>query len=370
MSYDWIIWWVALVPFVRFAGSYEGPKVFWFWIGGFLLAVQWFLRVRTQAPSFTADGRWFMAWIGVLLVSSITGIHPVDSIVGGGYRHQGVLFFLTLWLLGETLRAISQKNRHVLTFVLGVTPVLESVILLLQRLNQFSVRAAGTFGEPNSAAGFLSLGLFWIYQWPISRVLRAVFLTVTFCGILATGSRTGLAAAFVVISGLATQELRKSSRKHAGWFGRIGVLVGTILFAAAVGAALGYFFAVRPQSLYENRPLFFRMGLDAVVRQPLLGYGAESGETVFRETFERHNIHLWDFVIDRSHNIFLDIAMWSGLPGLAVFGIWLSRIVSSWRNTRESDRIWPFLGWLAFALFQPVGVVQWAHLILLAYFLR
>lgn len=368
MTYDWAIGWVALLPFIRFAGSYEGPKVFWLWIGGFVLAVQWFFRVRSRVPSFTAEGRWFMAWVGVLLVSSIAGIHPVDSVIGGGYRHQGVLFFLTLWLLGETLGQISQRSRNVLAIILGIAPVLQSVLLVVQRFGQMSLRPAGTFGEPNSAAGFLSLGLFWIYRLPVSGVLRTVFLIMTVCGILATGSRTGLAAAFVVISGIGSAELRKSSQVNVGRH-RTVLLAGTIVFGAILGAILGYSFAVRPQSLYENRPLFWRMGLDAVMRQPL-GYGAESGETVFRETFARHDIDLWDFVIDRAHNIFLDIAMWSGLPGLAVFGIWLSRIATNRRNTHEPDRIWPILGWLTFALFQPVGVVQWVHLILLAYFLR
>ena len=115
----------------------------------------------------------------------------------------------------------------------------------------------------------------------------------------------------------------------------------------------------RPSSAYENRLLFWRYATDAIARSPLLGYGAESSALVYEQMFLGDHVRLIDLTVDRSHNIFLDIVMWSGVAGLLMFVLWM-------RDLFKIPAIrWPLLAWVFFASFQPVGVAHWVQLMLL-----
>lgn len=74
------------------------------------------------------------------------------------------------------------------------------------------------------------------------------------------------------------------------------------------------------------------------------------------------NINLLDFMVDRSHNIFLDISLWSGMTGLIVFTGWC---ISSGNELWKRDRLRfiVFVAWFVFASFQPLGVVHWLQLL-------
>ena len=122
----------------------------------------------------------------------------------------------------------------------------------------------------------------------------------------------------------------------------------------------------RPVSNYESRPLFWKLGMRALAARPILGYGAESEEAVYDYEFKRMNVRLIDLAIDRSHNMFLDVALWSGLIGLVVFTGWLMNIGRGFVVAGDSRRMVVFLAWMVFAGFQPMGVVHWMQLVLLA----
>lgn len=321
--------WLGLFPFVLLYGAYEGPKVLWLWIGGFFLSLWWL--VKKQKPRRS----WFLIWIFVLLFASLVGIHPLESIIGGGYRHQGVLFFFTLFLIGETVPTLSFQWKKILIAVLSCGVMLESVVVIIQKITDWQARSLGTFGEPNAVAGFLAIGLFLIIRMKWKAAILLVIISI-----IATGSRTGIIAACIVFCGLLGR------KKYA-------VVALGIVSIVVIGFS-------RPYSLYENRPLFWRIATKAILQKPIFGYGAESSEYVFTKMFEKENIHLYDLVIERSHNIFLDVAMWSGIVGLVVFCRWV------WEMIRRSRHPWIIVAWILFACFQPVGVVHWIGLILLS----
>lgn len=320
--------WIVLFPFILLYGAYEGPKVWWLWMGGFALSI-WWLLTRAKPTSWQ-----FLLWILVLLIASIVGVHPIASIIGGGYRHQGVLFFFTLFLIGETIPFLSIRWKKLLDTMLVWGVVIESSIVIFQKIVQWSARPLGTFGEPNAVAGFLAIGLYWV--WRTKKMPGAIIVCLA---ILATGSRSAIIAASIVLCGLL------GTKKYV-------IAVFGVVAVAVIGLA-------RPVSLYENRPLFWTMATKAIVERPILGYGAESSEVVFDQTFARENIRLFDLVIERSHNIFLDIVMWSGLLGLLVFGRWM------WEILRHSKIPLVITAWIFFACVQPLGVVHWVQLMLL-----
>ena len=104
--------------------------------------------------------------------------------------------------------------------------------------------------------------------------------------------------------------------------------------------------------------------MQEVIARPILGYGAESGEVIYHRAFNRRNINLLDFMVDRSHNVFLDVTLWSGVAGLILFMGWcIARAKELWAGDRL--RFIALVAWVVFASFQPLGVVHWLQLLFL-----
>jgi hypothetical protein len=350
-----VIAWLTAFPFILLYGAYEGPKVFWLWIGGFILTVWWSIRVISKRKLFfERSDVWFLLWLLILSLASITGIHPIDSILGGSYRHQGVLFFFTLFLIVLTLRTFSLKQKRILKIVLASGVVLESIIVLLQKASVWSVRPLGTLGEPNAVAGFLAVGLFWIASSDFPKRIRVLLYIGALLAIAATGSRAGIVTGCIVTLGVGWWVWYKKSLIVAGALG-ISVIGLTLIIAITT---------LRPQSIFESRPLFWQLGMQEVAARPVLGYGAESGEVIYDQAFKRLNIRLVDFMVDRSHNLFLDVAMWSGLAGLMLFTGWCA-VVGKDLWIRDPRRCIVFVAWFVFASVQPLSVIQWLQLIFL-----
>jgi len=336
------IFWFTLLPFVKWGSIYEGAKVFDFWLGSFF----WLVVLRQKlAKLITKADLWYFGWLLSLFVASLFGVHPLESIIGGSYRHQGVIFFVGLWLVGKSISILSTENKALLKkgIILGV--LLESLVIFYQVLsNQFLVnnRPLGTFGEPNAAAGFLVIA-------SLFAVTNFALLAVVFLAILLTTSRTALVAfplAFL---------LKLKNRKYF-------ILALFVFLILGLGAK--NFILAREISPFENRKLFYELALEAFKKKPFLGYGAESGEVIYDFEFEHTaGIPLFGLVVERSHNLILDLLLWSGIPGLLFFSLWF------WEKFKEMEKnpakISALGAWIVFSFLQPLGVVHWALLMLI-----
>jgi hypothetical protein len=357
------LFWIFLMPFVMLYGAYEGPKIFWLWIGGFFLTIFWLVRIglgkRLNIPIHI---RWFAAWIVVLLVSSLFGIHPLESIIGGSYRHQGVLFFFTLFLVFQTKEILPQVYKTGFTKWVAFQVIMESLIVIVDKILHFSRRPLGTIGEPNAIAGCLAFGLYWVWNMPKIKVrIRILLCLLIVSAIIATESRAGIITALVVLSGSMYMDFRNIiMNRHERLFVGSGIFltIGMCLFF------VWQIFLVRPVSLYENRIMYWNMVVQEISQKLFLGFGAETGEVVFDRTFTKNGIQLFDTMVDRSHNIFFDVLMWSGVVGLVVFLLWIVLLGRRLYIEKDWARFTAFGGWLIFASFQPVGVVHWVSLML------
>lgn len=102
--------WLTLIPFVTFNSAFEGPKILVFWIGGFILFVVWIFSLSSLLEKLiTKSDYYYFLWIIILTLSSLVGVHPQDSIIGGSYRHQGIIFFASLWVIGKTISRLDKK---------------------------------------------------------------------------------------------------------------------------------------------------------------------------------------------------------------------------------------------------------------------
>lgn len=364
MTYLFVAW-LASFPFIILWGAYEGPKIIWLWAGGFLLAVYWIVRIirRGQFPIRPED-RWYVLWLCALFTASIIGVHPIDSIVGGSYRHQGVLFFLTLYLIAVSVRQIGKEFRARLGLILALGVVAESLLIMIQKISSWATRPSGTFGEPNAAAGYLVFGLFWLWKSAyLSRTVRIAGSLLIYIAVIATGSRIGIIIAFFVL--VCSAGLPVSRIAH------MRVILITVLLGGLMVIGLNRyvekkaFDIVHGQTDYENRIVYLRYGFEEFRSRPFFGFGAESGEYIYNRAFLKRSVRLEDFMVDRSHNLFLDIALWSGLFGLCAFMLWLAVVSQRLFAQHESDRLWFTAAWVLFACIQPVGVAHWIQFVIL-----
>ena len=365
MPAQFFVYWLSVLPFVMLYGAYEGTKVVWLWASGFFLTLYWFIRlVRLHPLRLSKSGEWLLGWMGIVAIASLIGIHPVDSFIGGSYRHQGLLFFFTLLLILETVRQFSLKHRELLLSLLGFGVLMESVLTIEQKILAWSVRPLGTIGEPNALGGYLAVGFLWILLWPrLPAWMRLIFYVVTGVAIVATESRTALVCAVILTFGLGIRSLHRMG-KH------LFAIVGMVLVSAAiVGAGFMQYRAItqsRPPSVYENRLLFWRVGLGEFLKRPVLGYGAETEEVIYDNAMKLEHVNLVGFMIDRSHNIFLDVALWSGSIGLFVFIGWMLSVLYGISKKHDPRRVAAYIAWIVFACVQPLGTVHWVTLIFLS----
>lgn len=353
-----VICWIILLPFVHLYGAYEGTKVYWIWIGGAALSLWWIYKtlVRKYVVPLNGSDYWFLCWLGILTLASVLGIRPADSIIGGDYRHQGVLFFWVLWLVGVTVRFFSRKEQDLLSVGISGGTLVQSVLLIVQKAEGVA-RPGGTFGEPNAAAGFIALGSVFLLsvfeKYAIPRWVRIVVLSSVAAAIILNGSRTGILVFAVIVAFRVIGKILRTKMQQC--------TLAVLIFAMGL---FGTSLITRPASIYEDRLLFWQYGLEGAMERPLLGYGAESTAAVFDRIFYSHNVKLVDFMIDRSHNVFLDVTLWSGILGLAFFLGWFIVAVEKLIAIKRWDMLSGVVGWLLFALLQPLGAVHWILLIL------
>ena len=310
--------WLAILPFIFFSGVYEGPKVIWLVAGGLALTLFWTVRLFRRHPMrVTKSGWWLLAWMALLGIASVIGIHPIDSLVGGSNRYQGLFFFFTLFLIGETLSSLLAQHKRIFHSLLGFATVVESVIVIEQKVFAWGSQPLGTLGDAYAVTIFLIVGLWWVSQWGgISKWLRAVCYIVTLVAIVAT----------LVGSGITPVNL---------------------------------------QSQWEHRVTYWRMGVAELIKRPTLGYGAGSEEVVYEDALQLQNIPVYTVKIDQMHNLFLDVALWSGIVGFIVFIGWLVTYISKVLSEGDVLRLVIFLVLLGYACIEPIGVVLWVQFVAL-----
>jgi hypothetical protein len=349
MLINLFIIWLVLIPFLVWDGYFEGPKILVFLLGGFVLSFYWILRLTKNQNTLKLGKKdlWFWVWLLVLIISSLFGIHPQESVLGGSYRHQGVIFFLVLWLIGKTTELLEGESKRLLYKGMGLAVMVEVLIVFYQIIfgKLYLGLPLGTLGEVNAVAGFLAIGVYFVFiSYP------KVFSSLPLIAIVLMQSKSGVLA---LLSNLGFQINLMGKRTRVFVAGLCLLSVIFLFFKHSTAKDFSFF---------ENRQTIWPMAVQQIVKKPFLGYGAESGEVVFNNAFRASGFPLSGLIIDRAHNLFLDIAMWSGVTGLVAFSLWL---YFSFVSLKDVGRKMAALSFLIFSMFQPLGVVHWILLFLI-----
>jgi hypothetical protein len=340
---------IVVIPLIYWQGYYEGPKIFWFWGTSIVLTIFWIIRIviYKKAIFLKSSDYWYLGWLLVLTISSLIGIHPQNSIIGGSYRHQGVLFFTGLWLSVKTFGLLSAKEKAFFYKCFTAVILAEVVILFVQFLigMVYFGSPLGTIGEANAVGGFIAMGSFFV----IKRMDR-IFYGLPAIALLMTESRAALLALlpnlFLLFSAL-NKKLKT-----------LGVIFITIF-------VFSFLITITPltnSSTVENRLVIWKYALEQIGDRPILGFGAETGEAIYIKAFENHDVKLEGIIVDRAHNLFLDVLLWSGIVGLILFTCFL---ISSFIAIKNTSKKLLLFSLIIYSLFQPLSVVHFLFLIVL-----
>lgn len=309
---------IALIPLIVVDYRFEVPKVFSFLILGIILLFN--LIINFKKITFVKKDCYYLLWLSSLLVSGLFSVDSKIAILGGSYRHQGLIFFVGLYLLIKYIETLTLKQKENLYKYVGIVVLIESLLVI------FGFKL-GTIGEINAVAGFLAIGFYFV-----KKSFRKIFITFPIIAMLINFSKSGFLA-------LVPHAFKKTNM---------------FLIVAIVAVA----FIIKPiniNSQFESRGVIWKYAISIIQDKPILGHGAESNEVQYDKKFLGDNIILTNLRIDRAHNLFLDVTIWSGLIGLYFFAMFLYESFKKLNFERKQF----FLSFLIYSMFQPLSVVHW-----------
>lgn len=308
-------------------------------------------------------------------VIAALAIVPCLQFVFGQIPYFGQLWISIIYLLGFLLailagRFLEASNPRRLVDLLSMAIGLAALVSVLFQLYQWqqwdglgiwltdadpSVPTAN-LGQRNQLATLLLWGLLaiswgWVRSYVGVGVALSSALLILF-GIALTGSRTAwIGLCLVVIACLYWRHLWRS--KYAPW---IVTGLAIYFFCCVLVLKLMLVGAIKPVStsdvvqmevtraLTDSRLAVWKMFIGAVLDSPVFGYGW--GQIAGAHLSEATQYPAQNVVFSQSHNLFLDLVLWCGIPiGLSVSAYlvhWFWRLMRQ-VNSHESAVVFLFV---------------------------
>lgn len=202
-------------------------------------------------------------------------------------------------------------------------------------------RSYANLGQPNQLASLYLLALLGAI-WFNTRGMICMGITIILCilllfGLALTGSRTGYANAGLIASALVWWSYKKKDKRwrHFACFLFI-CLFSTVIFipVARDFLYLSKSFDWTQKTVLNGRFEVWSLMLGAASKNLLWGYGWGQAEVASLSSAIDH-VRL-DSVTGHSHNLFIDLIIWNGLPaglilivGLLIGGLWFIKKIST-----------------------------------------
>lgn len=326
------------------------------------------LLTRGGRVRFTRVEWLVLAFLGWVLLTSITSIHPPTAIFGKYRRFEGLLsfltyggwFFLALQLADRPSRIRSLARSLVIGGVLvaaygvaqrlGLDPGLWGSLPFEQR------RAFSTFGNPDLLGGYLIFPLAVALGLALSekrRELRAgwwaAFAVIGFC-LLVSYVRGAWIGGTVAIGAVAIAAIiARAPWTEVDWgAAAVSVVLAAVETIRSLSSTDGVTNVVaRIRSIFEfgegsalTRFQIWQAAIAAIKERPILGWGADT----FRLLFPRFKPRAYTgtagylSVADNVHNYPLQLASAIGIPGLLMlYGFFVWTLARSFRTVFVKD---------------------------------
>lgn len=343
-----------------------------FWLVGWavLLAVAWLLPnhyppwstfhmdawmaivLLLACTSVIVRSKGAVALHGITLLAAVLVVVPGVQYCFGLVMMSGVGWISTIYLIGFLLALLTgaqwESASHGqladgLFFAIGIAGLLSVGLqlhqwLALDLLNIWSMggghgRPFANFGQPNNLGTFLVWSLLAV-AWGVVRkrvgVWTALFIAVYLLfGLALTQSRTAWVAV-VILVGASWFWRRLWADQRLPWF---VTGLGLYFVACVISIAwLNQFFLLTLSSdvgdvvrvSNEQRPAVWALFIDAALQRPWFGYGwNQVALAQLTAALDHPSLHI---LFSHSHNLFLDLMLWCGIP----LGLFVSICLMRW----------------------------------------
>jgi len=373
--------------------GYEQIKVLFFILSISLIGFLWFF----QKPKIIWTKIKIASWIFILILflTSILGMDIKVSFLGNQPYFQGWIVYGYLGLLSLIVSSLDIKlEYYALAFTssalivssLGIEDwVLKNMGFLVPN---YAGRIVSTFGQPNFYAGFLLLNLpFCYFLFKNTREKLSYFGLIvgltSIVGIFVSYSRSTIILALILLSlGLVDQLKIKL---------KLGLIVLGIIFisifiawkssSGLVGNEISNPLLTNNPDLtkesVEKRAYIWPVVWQIFLQKPLGGFGLENIQTAFSAYFKKYKhpifeenlninpvlISLKELNIDRTHNYFLDLMLFSGILGILGWLIFVLFILKRCRNKYLLVGLLTYLIWIQFQNQSIVHLIYFYFLI-------
>lgn len=344
--------------------GYEQIKVFLFVILITVCGILWIInftkhpfKIHLSKINIAALG-----FIGILPLTSFTGIDSFTSIIGIYPYFQGFIFYLFLYFF-FLLVSWSRIKVEEYAIVVVATSVLVSLLAIKewvllnifhQSVSTYAGRVVSTFGQPNFYAGFILLTLPFTYYLLLKTKnsliywLLIIIIFLSTLSIIISQSRTATFLLIFLILFWFADTIKKT--KFLPFYFLITILIFIILvtkispyfYKEIISYKFRGDYSMKLQSVetiesLEKRPYIWATSFNIISKSPFLGYGLENISLSFADYFTKFKHSLFEenlnvspvllslrnLKIDRAHNYFLDLLLFSGYFGFLTWIIFL-----------------------------------------------
>lgn len=340
--------------------AFELPKVLGLYLFSVLLLIScWFGKFRlAKLTSIHLLLFWLFAW---LVFVSLLGVSFEQSFWGSYFRREGLLTWASYLIVFMVSGAVFTKetvqkkvsiavvaSACIVSF-LGIVQFVLAGYLSIGNSYLYNGRIVSTFGQPNFLGTFLAMSLPFFWHLSFRRGLLVRFALwigglIVAIGLICTASRSAYLGFFVIAL-------------FWGFFHRKSFFFATAIMVGFVALIIFLFpfvlqeqwrraeFDLGKHWTAENRGLIFLRSFDLILKRPIAGYGVESYGLIFQSVVRPSDLGLREIAVDSSHNIFLDIAVQSGMVGLLLF-LWFLKTLYSYVLHRAKENIQEQKTWI------------------------
>lgn len=378
---------IVLIPLLgAFRGyGYEQVKVLAFLILVTLIGTVWaFAKLKFKFNLIAASGALFIV---ILLITSVLGVNPRDSLLGGEPYFQGWIVYVYLYLFSLLVSSIKIKLEYYALSLVGSSLLVSALAIqdfILKNLGfeviTYADRVVSTFGQPNFYSGFLLLTLPFCYLLFKSKqktlsYFGLICALLSIIGILVSFSRISIfLSLFLIYLSLVDQFKFKKIILGASAL----IVLITIIIALQNSAGIIEREIITPLKTHdpdltkmsvERRIYIWPQIINISLERPLLGYGLENIYPAYSGFFEKYKhpifeenlnispvlISLKELYLDRTHNYLLDLLIFSGIGGVIVYMLFA---VLTIRKTRNKCLLIGLLTYLIWIQFQNQSIVH------------
>ena len=355
----------ALVPLVFTTLNselFEFPKFILLLSGTLIITLAWAIHIyKTRDFKIFKPSAMSYALLAILLtqaLATIFSIHPYTSFWGYYSRfHQGLLtticytiiYFASLkWLDNKSTQKLI-KISVITSFLIGLFAVAEHFGIDKKFwIQDVQNRVFSTLGQPNWLAAYVIPNIFLSFY--LSKLFKSkstiyyLLSTILFIALLFTKSRSGFLAfsfSYLTYWLLLARQFSFAKIKHSLLLTSIVLLltssvIGTpytpplsslLLPTTSAGTAL----ESGGTESGDIRKIVWTGAIKLIQRYPLLGTGPETfAYTYYWVRPLAHNLTSeWDFLYNKAHNEYLNIATGAGIIGLLAYLAWHFAIFST-----------------------------------------